>query len=32
MAIFTHGFGSIIRYTVELFKIELNFERFNPNL
>jgi hypothetical protein len=30
MAIFTHGDDPIIRCTVEQFKIELNFERFNP--
>jgi hypothetical protein len=30
MAIFTHESDSIIRYAVEQFKIELNFERFNP--
>jgi hypothetical protein len=30
MAIFTHGSGSIFRCIVEQFKIELNFERFNP--
>jgi hypothetical protein len=30
MAIFTHGSDTIISYAVEQFKIELNFERFNP--
>ena len=30
MAIFTHGSDPTIRSIVEQFKIELNFERFNP--
>lgn len=29
MAFFTHRSDTIIRYAVEQFKIELNFERFN---
>jgi hypothetical protein len=31
MANFTQGSGPLIRYVVEQFKLELNFERFNPN-
>ena len=30
MANFTQGSDPLIRYIVEQFKLELNFERFNP--